>query len=128
MESVCLSHAVYLLKRAMLTRGLNPTHEHVTFRTLIANHSVGHFGMSFLPGNRRIIVSHDSVIFSWAQNQGHGQRFLAMREEMAREAGANLLMATVRNDNEIENHLLTKHGWTRMLNRKTGVSLWAKEL
>jgi len=82
-----------------------------------------------MPGNRRVLISHRSSIEQWQRNKGYGRRMLDLREQLAREAGANLLLATVKNENVIEIHLLESNGWKRFTNRKeTQVSLWGKEL
>lgn len=122
----CLSEAKYLLERAMRTRGITPT---IVGRTFSVSMTVGKFSLSFMPGNRRTLISHDVLVESAFRGQGYGKKWLHLREELAREIGVNLLLATVKNDNSIENHLLETNGWKRYTNRKeTGVSLWGKEL
>lgn len=88
----------------------------------------GSFELTIMPGNRRVLISQHSFIRPECRGMGHGQRYLQAREEIARYAGCNLMLATVREDNAIEIHLLEKHGWKRFNTRDTGVSLWGKEL
>lgn len=122
----CLVEAKQRLERAMRTRGLLPTVEGRTFNVKL---DVGRFSMSFLPGNRRIVVFHDVFIEPSHRGKGIGRKWLRLREEMAREAGCNLLQATVRDDNATEVHLLQTEGWRRLIDRReTGVSLWVKRL
>lgn len=92
-------------------------------------HPQGKFSLSFLPGNRRVLISHGSKIYPEHRGKGIGKQMLVIREECAKLAGVNLLLATVRNDNAAEMHLLLTHGWLRFTCRtESEVSLWAKEL
>lgn len=124
-ETSCLAESRRLLERALRTRGYNPT---VTERTFKVETSHGRFSLSFLPGNRRILVSHDTQVNETYRNHGIGRKWLTLKSLLAKECGCNLLMATVRNDNKPEVHLLRTSGWKRILNRKTQVSLWVKTL
>jgi GNAT superfamily N-acetyltransferase len=124
-ETKSLAEAKYLLERAMRTRGLHPT---IEARTFTYHMTVGKFSLSFMPGNRRILISHDTFVEPKFRGLGYGRAWLKLKEELAREAGINLLLATVRNENKIEVHLLRTNGWKRILNRKTKVSLWSKTL
>lgn len=110
----------------MRTRGLSPKIEGRSFTVCT---SVGRWAMSFLPGNRRILIFHDVFVEPSQRGRGHGRKWLKLREEMARECGANLLQATVKDDNIVEIHLLRSEGWRRIIDRKeTGVGLWVKRL
>jgi len=101
----------------------------VSYLTFSVSHGAGYFSLSFMPGNRRVLISHRSSIEQGQMNKGFGRRMLDLREQLAREAGANLLLATVKNENAIEIYLLESNGWKRFTNRKeTQVSLWGKEL
>lgn len=127
MKTNSLSEARYLLLRAMRTRGFNP--ELTGERTLTVVTSDYNFSLSFMPGNRRVLISHKVFIQPACRNKGIGKKLLAMREELSREAGINLLLATVKNDNEVEIHLLKKARWDRLINRLgTKTSLWGKKL
>jgi GNAT superfamily N-acetyltransferase len=121
-----LNEAKYRLARAFRIRGFSL--DIVNERTFSAYENGYRFSLSFMPGNRRILISHDTHVDPEKRDQGLGKKMLGFKEVLAKDAGVNLLLATVRNDNHIEIHLLEKAGWTRLLNRKTGVSLWGKEL
>jgi hypothetical protein len=125
-ETTCLSEAKYLLERALRTRGFHPV---INERRFSVTHANGAFSLTFMAGNRRVLISHDVRINSASRGKGLGRKMLQMRQEIAREAGVNLILATVKNENSIENHLLESDGWKKFLDRKeTGVSLWGKEL
>jgi ribosomal protein S18 acetylase RimI-like enzyme len=121
------------LKRAITSRGFHLTEScDGSYHAFVPGQETGdssEFRLSFLPGNRRILISHGVRIPEDRRGKGLGQKYLRMREEIAREAGVNLLLATVREDNPVEKHLLRKHGWEKLIYRRgTGVSLWAKRL
>jgi GNAT superfamily N-acetyltransferase len=135
--TTCLMESKKLLERAMRTRGLSPVIEGRTFSVQMQEtawhqerpYVVGRWSMSFLPGNRRILVCHDVFVETKFRNQGLGRKWLQLREELALEAGCNLLQATVRDDNAVEIHLLQSFKWRRLIDRReTGVSLWTKRL
>lgn len=88
----------------------------------------GAFELTLMPGNSRVLISQKSIVYPEFRGLGLGKQYLELREEVARKASCNLLLATVRNDNAVEIHLLESHGWKRYNNRDTGVSLWGKEL
>lgn len=96
--------------------------------TFFAYSDRGKFELTFMPGNRRVLISQKSEIFPEWRGKGYGKAYLMCRELVAAEAGCNLLLATVRNDNKIEIHMLEESGWKRYNTRSTGVSLWGKEL
>lgn len=125
METNCREQTKYLLERAIRTRGFNITINHDTFTVF---HPDGRFGLTLMPGNRRILISHDSYVNYLDRGKGIGKKMLNLREEIAKEVGVNLLLATVRDDNAAENHILLTDGWDRLIKRETGVSLWAKQL
>ena len=121
-----LSESKHRLERALRTRGLTVNVEGREFKVRAPH---GAYSLSFMPGNRRILISHYVAVDPEMRGKGFGKRYLQQREEIAKEAGVNLLLATVRNDNEAEVHLLRTNGWRRMINRRsTGVSLWGKLL
>lgn len=117
---------LYLLSRSLKTRGFEVTA--TTTGVFDVVHASGHFTLTVMPGNRRVLISSNSTIKTSEQGRGLGRKMLNLREDIAKEAGFNLLLATVRNDNAIEIHLLETSGWKRFTNRDTGVSLWGKEL
>lgn len=120
-----LAEAKYLLRRALQIRGFVISDTDSMFN---ASDNFGHFRLTFMPGNRRVLISSHVVIRDEFRGKGIGRKMLAMREEIARECGANLVLATVREDNSIEIHLLESSGWKRYNKRDTGVCLWGKEL
>lgn len=125
-ETTCVNETRYHLESALRRRGLGVKHTELGTFVVETPHST--FSMSLMPGNKRIVISHGVKVDEDFRGQGIGKRLLALREEVAREAGINLLLATVRDDNAVEIHLLEAAGWKRLLQRKTGVSLWGKEL
>jgi len=125
--SESLPETRYLLRRGLLSRGLTFSEEGpYTFR--VETSQGVRFGISLMPGNRRIAIFHGSVVPEQLRGKGLGQKFLALREELAHEAGINLLLATVRDTNEPEAHILTKAGWVRLIERETGTTLWGKRI
>ena len=124
-NTTCLQESMYLLKRGFQTRGYNSI---CTTRELCVSEPGWTFTVSFMPGNRRILISHGVRIDEGLRGKGLGRKLLKLREEIAREAGVNLLLATVRDDNEIEQHLLITEEWVRLIQRDTEISLWGKQL
>ena len=125
--TTCLAESVYLFERALKTRGYLFQRDRHTFNVTLANG--GKFSLSFFEGNRRMMISHGVYLPESERGKGIGKKLLQLREQIASEAGVNLLMATVRNDNPIEIHLLENAQWERLWNRQeTGVSLWIKKL
>ena len=126
-RTASLSESIYLLQRAFHIRGMYPILKNE--RTIEYVTTVAKFSMSFMPGNRRTIISHGVLVESEFRNKGEGRKLLQLREDLAKEAGVNLLLATVKNYNKIEIHLLKTSGWKRLTNRKdTKTSLWGKQL
>jgi len=122
METSCRQETEHLVSRGLRVRGirLNVCVE--------CEHEAGTFRLSLMPGNRRVLISHGVTIHPAYRGKGIGRKYLRLREEIAREAGINLLLVTVRNDNLAEIHLLETEGWKKFTDRNTGVSLWGKEL
>lgn len=125
METSCRAETRYLLERAFRTRGCDIQVLEDTFNVSFPE---GHFSLTIIPHNKRTLISHSLVVDSMYRGKGFGQKWHELREEVAREAGVNLLLGTVRNDNAPQIHILEKRGWKRLTNRNTGVSLWGKEL
>ena len=126
METSCRQETEYLISRGLRVRGIRLN---VCVDGLwICEHEAGAFRLSLMPGNRRVLISHSVTIYPAYRGKGIGRKYLKLREEIAREAGINLLLATVRNDNLAETHLLQSEGWKKLTDRNTGVSLWGKEL
>jgi GNAT superfamily N-acetyltransferase len=123
----CAMQAMHLLESGFCRRGLRPFRDGKY--NLRVYHDKGRFSVGMLPGNRRILVSFDSLIEEAHRGQGLGRKYLRLRQEVAREAGINLLLATVRDDNRVERRLLRSAGWRILVPRpETGVSMWAKKL
>jgi len=121
-----LQEAKYLLERAIRTRGLEVKWNDGSFEVEGPNIK---FSLTFMRGNRRVLISHSVKVDVEARGQGIGRRFLNEREAIAAEAGINLLLATVRNENLPEVHLLETSGWKKLLDRvETGCALWGKEI
>jgi len=98
-------------------------------RTIEYVTTVAKFSMSFMPGNRRTIITHGVLVEPQFRNRGEGRKLLQLRENLAKEAGVNLLLATVKNDNIVEIHLLQTSGWIRFTSRRdTKTALWGKRL
>jgi hypothetical protein len=89
----------------------------------------GAFALSFLPGNRRTLVSHEVEVFLRLRSRGYGTKMCALRESAAQEAGVTLMLATVMDDNLAEIRVLEKRKWSRLTqNKETKCSLWGKSL
>ena len=96
---------------------------------VFCSNDYGSFELSFLPGNRRTLVSHAVTIYPKYRGKGYGTLTCRIREDAAREAGVTLLLATVRDDNAAEIRVLTKCNWGRLTqNLETHCSLWGKTL
>jgi RimJ/RimL family protein N-acetyltransferase len=116
----------YLIARNMRIRGFQVEVQHED--CIKALGFAGEFELTIMPGNRRVLISQHAMIYPEFRGKGHGQTYLRLREEIAQAAGCNLLLATVREDNLVQVHILEKAGWRRYNQRSTGVSLWGKEL
>jgi|ERR1700676_930375 len=124
--STCRQETRYLIARHMRINGFDV--EVRNEDSIIARSTFGEFELTIMPGNRRVLISQHSLVYPEYRGKGYGRKYLELRERIASEAGCNLLLATVRNDNAVQVHLLETHGWKRFNNRETGVSLWGKEL
>jgi len=127
-ETNSRAHAIQLLLAALEERGIKVAT--INGDALHCQVPEGRFSLTLMPGNRRTLISHDLFLEPSARGKGLGRKLLGLREEAARQAGITLLLATVRNDNSVEVHLLnTTSGWQRLTNCiPTQVSLWGKEL
>lgn len=123
----CAMEALHLLEAGFRRRGFRPFPEGKY--NIKCYYDEGYFSVGLMPGNRRILVSFGSFVQPEFRNKGLGRKMLRLRQEVAREAGINLMLATVRDDNKIERHLLRRAGWQILAPRpETGVSMWAKKL
>lgn len=83
---------------------------------------VGNFSISTLAGNHSVLVLHAKEIYHAFRNKGLGQKATLFAMELGRLNGYSLMVATVIDTNEIENHILTKLGWVKVnktFNKKT---------
>src|SRR5271167_3732753 len=115
----------YLLTHALRSSGYNPVIAGDAFHVEMRDYQ---FSLTLMPGNRRVLISHRVFIAPECRGRGLGKQLLLLREVVAKEAGCNLILATVRDTNSTEVHLLETRGWKRYNQRDTGVSLWGKEL
>jgi RimJ/RimL family protein N-acetyltransferase len=93
----------------------------------------GFYELNPFPGCNQIVVSNHAFIYKHFRGRGHGSTQHRERLEKARELGYNMIMCTVKDDNESEIHILKKNGWTQesgFVSYETGNSLhiWTKIL
>lgn len=93
----------------------------------------GFYELNPFPGCNQIVVSNHALIYEWARGRGHGQRQHENRLNQARALGYDLMLCTVREDNEVEIHILRKNGWIverEFMSTETGhaVQLWSRNL
>lgn len=124
--SSCAAETRQRLERACRTRGLYVRDAGGGNYEIEAGN--GGWTFTLMPGNRRVLISQHAFVHPGRRGKGYGRRYLRWRAEIADEIGCNLLLATVREDNIVQTHLLESEGWKRYNNRDTGVSLWGKEL
>lgn len=96
-------HEVYL---ALKTRHLGGPHQQET----IAQGSLSH-----LPGDETILVSHNAWVDPAYRRSGVGNFMHRLRLEIARKADARAIICTVANDNDVQQALLRKNGWSSIL-------------
>lgn len=127
MQTASLLEARKLLVDALIERGISISgvgHYDITCASPVAS-----FSLSFMPGNRRTLISHAALVKPEFRGKGVGTRMNKLREEAAREAGVTLMLATVRDDNAPEIRVLEKCEWKRLTqNTETKCSLWGKQL
>lgn len=81
------------------------------------------FRLVEFPGNCGILVSTGEFVDPDIQNRGIGQYLHRLRLHIARECGYTLMQCTTVAGNEVQEHILTKHGWRRIyefVNTRTG--------
>jgi len=128
LKTSCAMETLHLLEGGFRRRGLRCGFFDGRYN-LSVFHDRGHFKVGMFPGNRRILIAFDSFVEPAFRGQGLGRRLLRLRQDVARESGINLMLATVRDDNRVERHLLRRVGWFVLAPRpETGVSMWAKRL
>lgn len=126
MDTTCINETRYRLTRALRSRCTLTILNEDSY--LAEYGTIGRFKLTLMPGNRRVLISSGVVVNEGDRGKGYGKKMLAMREEIAKYAGINLLLATVREDNAREIHILETNGWKRLNKRDTGVCLWGKEI
>jgi len=105
---------------------VEPDRKHFEVR---ASSDATKFVLTFMPGNRRVLISHGVEVFPGFRGKGLGTSMCEMREQVARLAGVTLLLATVRDENLAEVRVLEKCGWKRLTqNEENKCSLWGKQL
>jgi GNAT superfamily N-acetyltransferase len=93
----------------------------------------GFYELNPFPGNNQVVVCNHVLIYPEHRGKGRGVIQHESRYDTACALGYDLMICTVRADNEVEKHILTKFGWkfaTRFQNRETGnlVEMWTREL
>lgn len=86
-----------------------------------------------LPGCAQVVVSNHAFIYKPHRGKGHGRQNHKLRLKRARELGYDLVLATVRANNDAEKAILLKEGWeflTSFTSTETGyvVEMWAYHL
>lgn len=124
-----LAEARQLLVEALRRRGVKVYGATTNKYEVLAWTHETEFDLSFMPGNRRTVISHAVKVFPQYWGKGIGTKMCKLREEAAIEAGVTLMLATVMNSNAAEIRVLEKCGWQRFTNNeRTGCSLWGKQL
>lgn len=97
------------------------------------SNSVGFYELNSFPGCNQIVISNHAFIYSQFRGQGIGQEQHKERLNTASAAGYNYVMCTVKADNDVERHILRKHGWKfldQFHNMESGslVEIWGQAL
>ncbi len=94
--------------------------------------TVGIFQLKMFPNCGSIVVSTGSCIYEPFKGKGIGRELNKLRTRAMSLAGFERIMATVRTDNDIEEHILAANGWKRLsvFDSRYGsqVSLWERVL
>jgi ribosomal protein S18 acetylase RimI-like enzyme len=88
----------------------------------------GRFVLCPLYGEYPIMESCEVTIHPEFRGQGHGKRQHLNRKMIAKAAGAEMLIACVRNDNAPEIAILNGFGWQRISTVNETHSLWSRRL
>jgi ribosomal protein S18 acetylase RimI-like enzyme len=94
--------------------------------------AVGGFGWSEFPNvGCHIAISHDVYLGEPYRGKGYGSLLLQMREKAFKEAGIQMVLATVRSTNAAEIALLKKANWKKLsdiasANEAVKIELWSK--
>jgi hypothetical protein len=93
----------------------------------------GFYELNPFPGSNQVVVSNHALIY--AEHRGKCKGLIQHGERIAKayDLGYDLIVCTVRADNDVEKHILAKFGWrygARFHSRETGhlVELWTREL
>lgn len=120
-----MEHTIALLQEALGKRGLKAVV--ISPRELAYWGDQGNFRLSTLPGNSRVMISHAVWLPEDKRGKGLGKRLLKTRMAALRASKVQLVLATVKNGNHKEAHLLRQRGWKRLI-KFGGTSLWGKTL
>lgn len=93
----------------------------------------GFYELNPFPGCNQIVVSNHAFIYPEHRGHGHGKRQHTERLAMAKWLGYDLMLCTVRADNEAELHILRINNWIverDFISKETGhkVQLWSRNL
>lgn len=95
----------------------------------------GFYELNPFPGSNQIVVSNHAFIYPKYRNcpEKYGQLQHRQRLLKAKELGYDMIICTVRLDNEIEKHILRKFGWGFLecfssVETEHSVELWARHL
>ena len=74
------------------------------------NQPVCRFSMSLMPGCYAVLISHGSWVAEKYRGQGFAAKMHELRQRILRDVGASMMIATVREDNKIQNKVMRKVG------------------
>ncbi|HEC67062.1 MAG TPA: GNAT family N-acetyltransferase [bacterium] len=91
------------------------------------------FIMCTFPGCCAYGVPYNTYVDEQARGLGIGSLLQHFKIELAKEIGWSYLMCTTKADNDVQNHVLRKHGWERIdtrLNSRTNnaIHTWVKKV
>jgi GNAT superfamily N-acetyltransferase len=92
---------------------------------------IGKFRLTPLPGCAKVGVSHHLEIYESFRGRGLGHKAQKARLDLAKSLGFRVLLATTRDTNAPQEHILPAAGWKRVtFYEEDGfvVHLWSKNL
>jgi GNAT superfamily N-acetyltransferase len=90
---------------------------------------VARFAFSFIPANPHYVIGWGVKVAEDWQGIGVGQELLNLRQEIAERAGAHTWLSTVNTENDVQNHIMQKHGFSRVVHGgERDTAMWAKDL
>lgn len=93
---------------------------------------IGAFSLQSFPACTSIVISVGCFVAEEFKGMGYGKALNKLRVKAMSLAGFERILATVRDDNEAEKHILMVNGWTRLttFNSNIGrtVSMWERVL